>query len=225
MARLRASSRERRRAGLEVACSDRYPDIIYAIEVAERVMKSRARPSTAGARDAFRLARHKWRAGERVDMSALSRELGVNRVTLYRWVGSREQLLVEVIWDLARCNLEKADAAVKDSGPERVIQIVSRFIEKVIAHKGMQRWLANEGESAIRLMTRYQAGFQPRLVEWLERLLQEEVDAERLDLPADVHEVAFVLEQLIESYVYLYPISGEKPRPRRAEPILRMLLR
>jgi AcrR family transcriptional regulator len=182
-------------------------------------------PGRVGPRDAFRLARRKWRAGQRVDMSALSRELAVNRVTLYRWVGSREQLLVEVIWELARCNLEKADAAVQDSGAERVVQIVSRFIEKVIAHKGMQYWLANEGESAIRLMTRYQAGFQPRLVEWLERLLHEEVDAGRLELPADVHEVAFVLEQLIESYVYLYPISGEQPRPQRAEPILRMLLR
>lgn len=176
-------------------------------------------------RDAFRLARRNWRAGERLDMSALARELGVNRVTLYRWVGSREQLLVEVIWNLSSHVLESADAAVRDSGAERVIQIVTRFIEKVISHKGMQTWLANEGESAMRLLTRHQAGFQPRLVDWLERLLREEVDGGRLDLPADVHEVAYVLEQLIESYVYLFPIAGEEPEARRAEPILRMLLR
>ena len=40
-----------------------------------------------------------------------------------------------------------------------------------------------------------------------------------------MHEVAFVLEQLVESYVYLFPIAGEQPEARRAEPILRMLLR
>jgi len=181
--------------------------------------------SRPGPRDAFRLARRKWRAGERIDMSALARELGINRVTLYRWVGSRDQLLVAVIWNLASHVLERADSLVKQSGAERVIQIVTRFIEKVIAHHGMQIWLTNEGESAMRLLTRHDAGFQPQLVAWLERLLHEEVDAGRLDLPADVHEVAYVLEQLIESYVYLYPITGEQPEARRAEPILRMLLR
>jgi hypothetical protein len=62
-------------------------------------------------------------------------------------------------------------------------------------------------------------------VDWLERLLREEADAKRLDLPADVHEVAYVLEQLIESYVYLDQIAGQEPEARRAEPILRMLLR
>ncbi|HEX3804878.1 MAG TPA: QsdR family transcriptional regulator [Solirubrobacteraceae bacterium] len=181
-----------------------------------------------GPRDAFRLARHKWRIGERVDMSALARELGINRVTLYRWVGSREQLLVEVIWNLTNHNLTTAAAAVGAegvTGPERIIQTVTRFIDKAISHRGMQTWLANEGEAAMRLLTRHQAGFQPRLVARLEELLQEEVDSGRLDLPADVHEVAYVLEQLVESYVYLFPIAGEQPEARRAEPILRMLLR
>ena len=184
-----------------------------------------ARP---GPRDAFRLARRKWRAGERVDMSALARELGVNRVTLYRWVGSRDQLLVDVIWNLTNHNLTAAAEAVDAtgaSGAERIIQIVTRFIDKAISHGGMQRWLGNEGESAMRLLTRHQNGFQPRLAARLEELLREEVDGGRLDLPADVHEVAYVLEQLIESYVYLYQIAGERPRARRAEPILRMLLR
>ena len=161
-------------------------------------------------------------------MSALARELGVNRVTLYRWVGSRDQLLVDVIWNLTNHNLTAAAEAVDAtgvSGAERIIQIVTRFIDKAISHGGMQRWLGNEGESAMRLLTRHQNGFQPRLAARLEELLREEVDGGRLDLPADVHEVAYVLEQLVESYVYLFPSAGEQPEARRAEPILRMLLR
>jgi AcrR family transcriptional regulator len=190
--------------------------------------KTQAPSARQSPRDAFRLARQKWRGGERVDMSALARELGINRVTLYRWVGSREQLLVEVIWNLTNHNLTNAAETVEAegaTGPERIIQTVTRFIDKAISHHGMSTWLANEGESAMRLLTRHQAGFQPRLVARLEELLQEEVDRGRLDLPADVHEVAYVLEQLVESYVYLYPITGEQPEARRAEPILRMLLR
>jgi AcrR family transcriptional regulator len=194
-------------------------------EAAQNAATGATRP---GPSDAFRLARRRWRAGERVDMSALARELGVNRVTLYRWVGSREQLLVEVIWNLTSHNLTDAAEAVDAtgaSGAERIIQIVTRFIEKAISHGGMQTWLGNEGESAMRLLTRHQNGFQPRLADRLEELLREEVDGGRLDLPADVHEVAYVLEQLVESYVYLFPIAGEQPEARRAEPILRMLLR
>jgi AcrR family transcriptional regulator len=190
--------------------------------------KTQAPSARRSPRDAFRLARQKWRGGERVDMSALARELGINRVTLYRWVGSREQLLVEVIWNLTNHNLTNAAETVEAegaTGAERIIQTVTRFIDKAISHHGMSTWLANEGESAMRLLTRHQAGFQPRLVARLEELLQEEVDRGRLDLPADVHEVAYVLEQLVESYVYLYPITGEQPEARRAEPILRMLLR
>jgi AcrR family transcriptional regulator len=183
------------------------------------------RPHRVGPRDAFRLARERWRDGERIDMSALARELSINRATLYRWVGSRDQLLVDVVWNLSSHLIGAADAQVRERGAERIVQVVTRFIDKAISDEGMQTWLANEGESAMRLLTRHQAGFQPRLVERMERLLGEEVEAGRLELPVDVHEVAYVIEQLIESYVYLFQIAGERPEARRAEPVLRMLLR
>src|SRR5690242_2266002 len=48
--------------------------------------------------DALALARRRWLAGERLDMGALAKELGVSRATLYSWVGSRERLIGEVIW-------------------------------------------------------------------------------------------------------------------------------
>ena len=50
--------------------------------------------------DAFRHARRTFLAGDRVDMQALARTLNVDRATLYRWVGSREQLLAEILWSL-----------------------------------------------------------------------------------------------------------------------------
>ncbi|SEL54363.1 hypothetical protein SAMN04515665_11458 [Blastococcus sp. DSM 46786] len=45
--------------------------------------------------EVLRLARRRLLSGERLEMSSLAADLGVNRVTLYRWVGSRERLLVE----------------------------------------------------------------------------------------------------------------------------------
>jgi len=180
------------------------------------------RPS---ADDAFRLARRRFLGAERIDMSALAAELGVNRVTLYRWVGSRNKLLVEVVWSVGQRTLEKVDAGVRARGAERVVQVVTRFLDDVITSDGMKRWLAEEGELAMRLLTRHDTGFQPRLIDWMHALLVEESEAGRLDLPADLREVAYVIVRLIESYTYLDLITGEHPDARRAEPILRLLLR
>ena len=158
-------------------------------------------------------------------MSALAADLGVSRVTLYRWVGSRDRLLVEIIWSLARRTLDNIEAEADDGGPERIVRVVTRFLEDVIANPGMQRWLAEEGESAMRLLTRGESGFQPRLIDAMHDLLSEQADAGALDLPVDLREVAYVIVRLIESYTYLDLITGEKPDARRAEPILRLLLR
>jgi AcrR family transcriptional regulator len=175
--------------------------------------------------DAFRLARRRFLAGQRVDMSALAAELGVNRVTLYRWVGSREQLLVEVVWSLGERTLEKIDRRTRATGAERIVRIVTRFLEDVISNDGMRRWLADEGELAMRLLTRHDTDFQPRLIAAIEDRLRREADAGRLDVPADLHEVAYVIVRVIESYTYLDLITGEQPDADRAEPILRLLLR
>src|SRR4051794_13907257 len=158
-------------------------------------------------------------------MSRIAEELGVSRVTLYRWVGSREQLLVDVIWSLGRRTLDKIEEDVAATGAERIVQVVTRFLDDVITNAGMQRWLAEEGEMAMRLLTRHETGFQPRLIDAMEELLRQETDAGRLDLPVDLREVAYVIVRLIESYTYLDLITGEQPDARRAEPILRLLLR
>jgi AcrR family transcriptional regulator len=173
------------------------------------------------ATDAFRLARRRWLAGERVDMSAMAAELDVNRVTLYRWIGSRETLLVEIVWGLTERTLADVSAQVRGGGAERVVGIVTRFMEVVISNPGMQRWLSDEGELAMRLLTRSDRGFQPRLIDWVEGLLERE----EVDLDADRREVAYVIVRVIESYTYLDLILGERPDARRAEPILRLLLR
>jgi AcrR family transcriptional regulator len=180
--------------------------------------------------DAFLAARRRFLAGERIDMTALAQELGVNRVTLYRWVGSREQLLVEVVWSLARRTLDalEADApggAAGRGGEQRAVTILMAFLEATLAHPGMQRWLAEEGESAMRLLTRHETDFQPRLIAAVEALLAAEERAGRLDLGADRHEVAYALVRVIESYTYLDLITGEAPEAGRARPIFARLVR
>jgi AcrR family transcriptional regulator len=172
-----------------------------------------------------RAARRRFLAPERVDMSALAEELGINRVTLYRWVGSRDQLLADVVWSLTRQTLDDIERSTRKRGADRIVHVVTRFIELALANPGMQRWLSEEGEHAMRLLTRRETNFQPRLISAMHDLLERETAAGRLDLPVDLHELAYVIVRLIESYTYLDLITGEEPSAERAEPILRMLLR
>jgi AcrR family transcriptional regulator len=174
--------------------------------------------------DVFALARQRFMGGERVEMGAIAEELGLNRVTVYRWIGSREQLLVEVLWSLAEPTLNQERERVTEAGGERVVQVITNFIVAVVANPGMTRFVAEEGELAIRLMTRPESGFQTRLVEWVSDLLEEEVSAGRLELPGELHDCAYGVVRLIESYVSLDLITGEKPDHERAERILRLVL-
>ena len=172
------------------------------------------------------LARRRFQAAERIDMGAIAEELGVNRVTLYRWVGSRDRLLVEVLWSLAEATLAaRGRRACAATGAERIVQVVTRFIDDCLTNAGMKRLLGEEGERTMRLLTRRDKGFQPRLIDAIQRMLDEETQAGRLDLPVDLRDVAYVVVRLIESYVYLDIITGEEPDARRAEPVLRLLLR
>ena len=118
-----------------------------------------------------------------------------------------------------------AKAQTQGQGAERIVEAVTQFLRLVIDNAGMQRWLSEEGEHAMRLLTRHDAGFQPRLIQAIEDLLTEEANAGRLVLPVDLRDLAYVIVRLIESYTYLDLITGEPPDAARAEPILKMLLR
>lgn len=174
--------------------------------------------------DVLRLGRRRFHAGERIEMTALAAELGVNRVTLYRWVGSRERLLVEVMWSLAERAFALARSRSPATAPDRAVRVVVGFLELVLEHPGMQQLLATDIELAMRLLTHRAAGFQPRLLNAVEGLLREETAAGRLDVPMDAHELAYVVVRLIESYTYLDVLLGEEPEAARAEAALRLLL-
>ena len=193
-----------------------------------RLQVALADPSASedeGPLKAFALARRNFLSGERIDMSALARDLDINRVTLYRWVGSREQLMVELIWSFTDRTIDWLDADITATGADRMIELGTRYLEAINDNHGMNVWLGYEGEYAMRLATSNETDFQSRLIAKVEVPFGEEAAAGRLDLPVDVHEVAFVFVRLIESYVYRDLITADRSDPKCLKPILNMLLR
>lgn len=184
-------------------------------------------PADSGPLRALRLGVRTFMRRERIDMSAMARQLDINRATLYRWVGSREQFLVEMIWQLTLKSLGQIERELDSSGPDRIISVTTEFAEQVIENPGMKHWLATEGDSAMGLLTRSEAGYQPRLIGWMEESIDHQVLSGHMTLPPDVasYDLAYVIERVMAGYIYLDLITGEKPDARRAEPLLRMLLR
>lgn len=173
--------------------------------------------------DALRCGRRMFLRGDRVEMGPLAEEIGVNRATLYRWVGGREQFLTEVIWSLLSDTIDNERDTVDDCGGERVARILTTVVMHVRSNHGMQAFLDREGELAMRLLT-MGPSFQPRLVRTIQELLQTEVSAGRLHVPVPLDELAFELVRLVESYVHRRFITGRDADAASAGRLFRMLL-
>jgi hypothetical protein len=194
-----------------------------------------ARPT---ALDAFRHARRTFLAGDRVDMQALARTLSVDRATLYRWVGSREQLLSEILWSLIDPTVRNlraahgADSPCAAAGPSAAdpscqspaAAVVTGTVRAVMASTGMQRFLDREGDLALRLLTTRASGFETRLIALISDLVRDETAAGRLRAAVPLDDLPYVLVRIMESYIYLGLITGEHPDPDRAAKVISALL-
>jgi AcrR family transcriptional regulator len=174
--------------------------------------------------DAFVLARRTFQHGQRVDMQALAVELGINRATLYRWVGSRERLLCEVIWSLTQRTIARSLAQPPAGPGSRSAVVLTGFVRDVLAHPGMRRFLAEEGEFALRLLTMQSGGYQQRLIALVHDLIAEDTAAGRLHSPVPMDDLAYTVVRIVESYVYLKVITGDEPDGDRAGRVLHALL-
>jgi AcrR family transcriptional regulator len=181
-------------------------------------------PTRPTALDAFVVARRAFQAGRRLDMQALAADLGVNRATLYRWVGSREALLREVIWSLTERTFARGLAAPAAGPGSRLAALLAGFVRDVLAHPGMRRLLTEEGEPALRLLTMASGGYQQRLVTLVRKLIVADTATGHLASPVPADDLAYTVVRVIESYVYLKVITGEEPDADRASRVLHALL-
>jgi AcrR family transcriptional regulator len=180
--------------------------------------------------DAFRQARRTFLAGDRVDMQALARTLTVDRATLYRWVGSREQLLAEILWSLIDPTITRLRNAYchagqpAEPGQSPAATVITGTVRAVIANPGMQRFIDREGDLALRLLTTRASDFEARLIDLIGDLVRAETAAGRLSASVPLEDLPYVLVRIMESYIYVGLITGEHPDPDRAARVISALL-
>ncbi|TLH49962.1 QsdR family transcriptional regulator [Mycolicibacterium aubagnense] len=173
---------------------------------------------------AFRIARRWFLEGRRIEMQELATELGINRATLFRWVGSRDELIAEILWSLAEPTLKVSIGAAPGHGAEHIARAVGHYTTVIDESDFFQTFLRREPERALRILAGRAGTVQSRLVAAIEELLNTEIAAGQLDPPLPPRDLAFLIVRIVESFLYADIITGEPLAAAKAEQAIGALL-
>ena len=175
---------------------------------------------------AFVAARATFIEGARIDMGRLASKLGVDRTSLFRWVGNRDALLSEVLWSLAVPTLEQAEAATRDTeGAARVSAVLTHFAGDLITADYFRGFLQREPARALRLLTTKESEIQRRYVAVVEALVRQELGEQPFGRGVTAHDLAYLLVRISESFTYADLINGDRPSAERARAAFELVLR
>ncbi|HEY4026258.1 MAG TPA: QsdR family transcriptional regulator [Candidatus Dormibacteraeota bacterium] len=161
----------------------------------------------------------------RLDMRALSAELGMGRSSLYRKVGSRDELLSAVLWYLTRRAIVRALEATHElSGVDRVVGVVRHFLHDVHSQVALRRLLQEEPEAALRILTSKRGMVQRGVIDTVERLLVEEKAHASGGLTLDRATLAYIIVRIGESFLYADVIANNQPDVDRAVEVVAQLM-
>jgi AcrR family transcriptional regulator len=172
------------------------------------------------------LARDTFIEGHRLDMGPLAAQLGVDRTSVFRWVGNRDALLSEVLWSLAVPTLVQAERASEHlAGAERLADLLTTFARDLIMADYFRAFLRREPARSLRLLTTADSPIQQRFVATVEWLVVRDLGEEPFGGAITPGELAYLLVRVSESLTYADLITGDEPSTERARTAFRYLLR
>src|SRR5687768_5862311 len=127
-----------------------------------RLLDHEEAPKRVTPLDAFKLARNKWLAGERIDVGKIAQELGVGRATVFRWVGTRENLYGEICSALFQKELDRARSGARGSGLDNLLDAMERLLRSLASAGPLRRFVAEDPEFALRVLTSKHSPVQHR---------------------------------------------------------------
>jgi AcrR family transcriptional regulator len=181
------------------------------------------RPAAAAREDALALARQRFLAGERVDVQALARDLGLARATMHRWFGTREVLLGEMLALLAEERIALIREGVSGHGAQALLDAFDRFNRELAATDGLRVWIGQEQARALRVLTSSGGIVQPRVVAAIQRLIDDEVEAGEFIARIAPSTLAYAIVRLAEAFLFndaIFGIRGDTDRLREVEAAL-----
>jgi AcrR family transcriptional regulator len=171
--------------------------------------------------DAVELALATFVSGERVDMQSLATRLGISPATLYRWFGSRAQLLDRAFERLSYDFAAAGRAAADGEGDERVCEYARHIMVSAAAFEAMRTFVAREPQLALRLLLGKDGSVHRVLTEQTEEVIAETRSvAEAQAIEDHVH----MIVQVATALVWATFMIGDAPEIDSAVELIRMVL-
>jgi AcrR family transcriptional regulator len=181
------------------------------------------RPAAASREDALAVARARFLAGERIDVQAIARELGLARATMHRWFRTRELLLGEVMAEVGEQRIAILRERVGGHGAKALLDSFDAFNRELAGAEGLRTLLISEHDLALRVLTSSTGVVQPRMVAAVQQLIEAELRSGfRTSLEPDL--LAYAIVRLAEAFLYRDAITGAAGDTERLRQIEAALL-
>lgn len=156
---------------------------------------------------AIALARDEFVHGRRVEMGRLAERLGVDRTTLYRWVGDRDRLLAIVLADLAEDTAKHIGAGVEGRGLDTAMTVLRRYVVATSTFAPAVEFAQREPGPALRIMLAQDGVVMNRVRQILTDLLSPLLPEEMSPVPAHLVEI---IAQLSSALQWASIVVGEE---------------
>ncbi|MFG3617911.1 QsdR family transcriptional regulator [Nocardia sp. NPDC047654] len=172
-----------------------------------------------GTEDVIRCAALAIESGRRVELGALATELHISRVTLFRRVGNRDQLISEALWWLTQQSLAASagrwrrahgDVVRSSRGELRSMWIISDHAARTGRDAGFQKLLDEEPITALRALTDPGGAMQPRMIAAVRAFLDSDVRDGGFRPSVDLDTLAYAVVRLGESILYADLMAGRQ---------------
>jgi AcrR family transcriptional regulator len=171
----------------------------------------------------LRVATAQYVQGRRVDLTEVAARLGLSRATIYRWFGSRERLLGEVIASELERLIASKRAGTRRRGAEGLLEVFDKINRSLARSPALRRLFEQEPGGALRVLTADDGIVRPRAVACVHALIAAEVTAGEYRPPADPQTLAYAIVRLAEAFLYneaAIGIRGDHERLREVEAAL-----
>jgi AcrR family transcriptional regulator len=175
--------------------------------------------------DLHSLARQWFIGAKRIELQKLAVELGISRATAYRWAGSAEQLVGQVLASLVDDTFKQIVQRTTSTGADRVLEVLELGMRYAHEFQPLRQFLAKDAQLGLRIVASRHSPVQQHTIANLQKLLEEEVEAGHLSLPVEPDVMAYALTRIVESFLYADLITGATPELENASSILKLMLR
>jgi AcrR family transcriptional regulator len=170
--------------------------------------RRRGRPAAASRDQVLDAALRRYLRGRRIDVQAIAAELGLGRATIYRWFGSREDLIGEVLVRAAEPLLADAAAGARGRGGPWLLETFDRFNRGLAGARALRSFVEQERDAALRIITSGAGVVQPRIVALITGLIEEEVRAGRYEAPVEPSTLGYAIVRLAEAFLFNDAVAG-----------------